>query len=111
VCSCYRDVLPARRPDAGVHAAWRRLLGVVNDSQPVVFACKALEYLARAIVGHAIGDDDLEASGTRLLGQHRTDASLDMATLIAAWNHDRNGGVVIAEASARRMLYRHVVET
>ena len=93
-----RDILAAPRANSCVHAARRYAVGIIDDLQPRMVPRNPFQNLARTVVRHAVGDDDLESTRRWLLSQNRSDTIFDVIAFVTTGDHDRyrGSGIVIS---------------
>src|SRR5262245_29549630 len=84
-----RHVATSGSGDARVHPAGRDPCRIVYQPDAIVFPCDALENAPRAVVGHPVSDDDLEATRRHLLIEEGLDTFLDVPALVAARDDHR----------------------
>jgi hypothetical protein len=76
-----------------VEAGGLQAVGVVDQADARVGCDQAVEDLAGAIGGPAVGDQDLDAVRRVVLRLHRGDAGLDVVLLVEGRHRDRDQGL------------------
>jgi hypothetical protein len=83
------DDVASRRPDRAVKTHRRSSPSVIHDPEARVNRLHAVKNLPCTVVRHAVGHDNLKASGNVIPGEDALEARLYVIDLVAARDDDR----------------------